>query len=116
MPRKPDLMIVGSFDRIATETTHDHGGHERCFAAAGRDGLACWSMGPKSRCRGRRPRVIAVACGGALAAILAAVPLASGPSALARPLSRAFAVSRPDPLALAPRFRRALGQQTLVQP
>ncbi len=73
-------------------------------------------MGLKSRCRGRRPQVIAVACGGVLAAILAAVPLASGPSALARPVSRAFAVSRPDPLAHAPRFRRTLGPQTLAQP
>jgi len=60
--------------------------------------------------------VIAVACGGVLAAILAAVPLASGPSAQARPVSRAFAASRPDPLAHAPRFRRALGPQTLMQP
>jgi len=88
----------------------------RRFAAEGRDGLVCWSMGLKSRCRGRRPQVIAVACGGVLAAILAAVPLASGPSALARPVSRAFVVSRPDPLAHAPRFRRTLGPQTLAQP
>jgi phospholipase C len=64
--------------------------------------------------------VIAVACGGVLAAILAAilaaVQLASGPSALARPVTRAFVVSRPDPLVHAPRFRRTLGPQTLVQP
>jgi DNA-binding beta-propeller fold protein YncE len=73
-------------------------------------------MGLKSRCRGWRPLVMAVAGGGVLAAILAAVPLASGPSALARPVSRAFAVSRPDPLVHAPRFRRTLGPQTLMQP
>ena len=73
-------------------------------------------MGPKSRCRGRRPRAFAVACGGVLAAILAAVLLVSGPPALARPVSRAFAVSRPDPLAHAPRFERTLGSQTLAQP
>src|SRR2546429_9323416 len=66
-------------------------------------------MGLKSRCRGRWPQVIAVACGGALAAILAAVPLASGPSALARPGTRASVVPRPDPLVHAPPFRRALG-------
>ena len=79
-------------------------------------------MGLKSGCRGRRPQVIAVACGSVLAAILVAVPLASGPPALARPVSLAPAVflssgtPQPDPLARAPRFRRALGQQTLVQP
>src|SRR2546429_9658210 len=88
----------------------------RRFAAEGRDGLVCWSMGLKSRCRGRRPQVIAVACGGVLAAILAAVPLAYGPSALARPVTRASVVSRPDPLVHAPPFRRTLGPQTLVQP
>src|SRR5580704_16492095 len=99
--------------RHATEGARDG---TRRFAGAGRDGLVCWSMGLKSRCRGRRPQVIAVACGGVLVAVLAAVPLASGPSAQARPVSRAFAISRPDPLALAPRFRRALGPQTLMQP
>src|SRR5439155_10150644 len=93
-----------------------HGDGTRRFAGGGRSELLCWSMGLKSRCRGRRPQVIAVACGGVLAAILAAVPLASGQSAQARPVSRAFAASRPDPLAHAPRFRRALGPQTLMQP
>jgi len=84
----------------------------RGFAGGARNGLLCWSMGLKSRCRGRRPQVIAVACGGALAAILVAVPLASGPPALARPVSLAPAVflssesAGPDPLAHAPRFAR----------
>src|SRR5437660_12639119 len=93
-----------------------HGDGTRRFAGGGRSELVCWSMGLKSRCRGRRPQVIAVACGGVLAAIVAAVPLASGPLAQARPVSRAFAVSRPDPLVHAPRFGRALGSRTLAQP
>ena len=50
-------------------------------------------MGLKSGCRGKRPQVIAVACGSVIAAILVAVPLASGPSALARPGSGAPAVA-----------------------
>src|SRR5436305_10142677 len=34
-PGEPDSMIMGSFDRIATETTHDHGELE------GRDAALC---------------------------------------------------------------------------
>src|SRR6266702_3030043 len=88
-------------------------------------------MGLKSRRRGRRPRAIALACGCLLAAILVATPFAPGPSALAGPVlagpvlagtvlastaSRVSAMPRTDPLAHAPRFRRALGQQTLADP
>src|SRR6266702_2275737 len=59
-------------------------------------------MGPKSRRRGLRPRVIALACCGVLAAAL----LTPGPAARAGP----------NPLAHAPPFRRALGQQELASP
>jgi phospholipase C len=83
------------------------------FAATGRNGLLCWSMGLKSRRRGRRPRAIALACCSLLAAILVATPFTPGPSALARPLP---AVPRPNPLAHAPRFGRAFGQQVLAYP
>jgi phospholipase C len=73
-------------------------------------------MGLKSRRRGRRPRAIALLCAGLLAAIIIAAPLASGPPALARTAARAGAAPRPDPLAHAPAFRRAAGQQTLARP
>src|SRR5260370_21601022 len=59
-------------------------------------------MGLKSRGRGLRPRVIALACCGVLAAAL----LTPGPAARAGP----------NPLAHAPPFRRALGQQELASP
>ena len=59
--------------------------------------------GTKSRCRGRRSRAIALAGGSVLAAMLVAVPVASGSPG-------------PDPLAHAPRFARAFGQQALAQP
>src|SRR5712691_7965694 len=59
-------------------------------------------MGLKSRRRGLRPRVIALACCGVLAAAL----LTPGPAARAGP----------NPLAHAPPFRRALGQQELASP
>ncbi len=65
-------------------------------------------MGLNSRRRGQRPRIIALACGGALAAGLVAVPVT-----LASPAS---AAPRPDPLAHAPRFRQAFGQQVLASP
>src|SRR5579859_3152623 len=58
-------------------------------------------MGLKSRRRGPRPRVIALACCGVLAALLT-----PGPAAQAGP----------DPLAHAPHFRRAPGQQELASP
>jgi phospholipase C len=67
-------------------------------------------MGLKSRRRGRRSRVIALACCGMLAATLLGV---SGPSALARPVS---AAPGPSPLAHAPGFRLVLGQQVLADP
>jgi phospholipase C len=51
-----------------------------------------------------------------LAAILVAAAIASGPPALARPAPRASAASQPDPLAHAPRFRRAAGQPALAGP
>ena len=70
----------------------------------------------KSRRRGQEPRVIGLACASVLAATLIAAPLASAPPALARPAARASAATRPDPLAHAPRFRRAVGQQTLAGP
>src|SRR4029078_2190638 len=59
--------------------------------------------GTKSRCRGRRSRAIALAGGSVLAAMLGAVPVASGSPG-------------PDPLARAARFARAFGQQALAQP
>src|SRR6201995_3455396 len=59
--------------------------------------------GLQSRYRGRRSRAIALAGGTVLAAMLVAVPVASGSPG-------------PDPLAHAPRFARALGQQALAQP
>jgi phospholipase C len=61
-------------------------------------------MGLTSRRRGLWPRVIALVCCGTLAATLITPALA----ALARP--------GPNPLAHAPRFRRALGQQILAGP
>ena len=70
-------------------------------------------MGLKSRRCGRRPRVIAVACCGLLAATVVCVPFAPGPAALARP---AFATPGPNPLARAPAFLRAFGQQALAGP
>ena len=73
-------------------------------------------MSPTPAVRGQGPRVIALVCASVLAAILVAAPLASGPPALARPAPRASAATRPDPLAQAPRFRRAVGQQTLAAP
>ena len=45
-----------------------------------------------------------------------AAPLASGPPALARPGPWTSAAASPDPLAHAPLFRRAAGQQTLAEP
>jgi len=60
-------------------------------------------MGLKSRRRGPRPRVIAVTCGSALAVIIAAPVAAS-------------AAPHPDPLAHAPRFLGAFGQQVLSEP
>src|SRR5260370_26752294 len=59
-------------------------------------------MGLKSRRRGLRPRVIALACCG----VLAAAWLTPGPAARAGPTR----------LAHAPPFRRALGQQELASP
>src|SRR5213592_4083483 len=59
--------------------------------------------GLKCRCRGRRSQAIAIAGGSVLAAMLVAVPVASGSPG-------------PDPLTHAPRFARALGQQTLAGP
>src|SRR5512142_1805562 len=63
-------------------------------------------MGLKSRRRGQRPRVI-VACGSVLAVLLSAVSFT---------LARASAAPRADPLAHAPRFRRAFGQPVLASP
>jgi hypothetical protein len=57
-------------------------------------------MGLKSRRRGQRPRAI-VACGSLLAVLLSAVSFT---------LARASAAPRADPLAHAPRFRRAFGR------
>ncbi len=73
-------------------------------------------MSLKSGRRGRRPRLTALAYASVLAAIAVATPLASGPPALARPASWTSAAASPDPLAHAPRFRRAAGQQTLAEP
>jgi phospholipase C len=67
-------------------------------------------MGVKSRRRGRRPRVVALVCGG----ILAAVAFTPGSSALSR--VAAAAAGPPSPLAHAPRFLRAFGQETLAGP
>ena len=73
-------------------------------------------MSLKSGRRGRRPRLTALACASVLASIAVATPLASGPPALARPAPWTSAAASPDPLAHAPRFRRAAGQQTLAEP
>jgi phospholipase C len=59
-------------------------------------------MGLKSRRRGPRPRVIALACYGVLGATL----LTPGPAAQVGP----------NPLAHAPHYRRALGQPNLARP
>ncbi len=66
-------------------------------------------MGLKSRRCGQRPRVIVIviACGSVLAVLLSAVWLT---------LAQAAAAPRPDPLAHAPRFRRALGVPVRGQP
>src|SRR5271166_4642929 len=78
----------------------------------GRDGLLCWSMGILSRRRGRRPRLIALVGFGMLVATI----FTSGSSALARTATAASWASAPGPLAHAPSFRRAFGQQTLADP
>ena len=71
-------------------------------------------MGLKSRRRGRRPWVTALVCCG----MLGAVASAPGPSALAYTASASVSVAAatPSPLAHAPRFRQAFGQQTLAGP
>ena len=82
-------------------------------------------MGFLSRRRGRRPRVIALACFGMLVATLFTL----GPSALARTPSAALTSlcpnpskprqhprRAPSPLAHAPGFRLAFGQQVLSGP
>ena len=74
-------------------------------------------MGFLSRRRGQRPRVIALACFGTLVA----TALIPGSSALARTGSAASGAAAgtlkpPGPLAHAPPFRRAFGQQTLAGP
>jgi phospholipase C len=65
-------------------------------------------MGLNTRRRGQRPRTTALACGRALAAVLVAAPFTF--------VSPALAAQRPDPLAHAPRFQRAFGQQVLASP
>ncbi len=72
-------------------------------------------MGLKSRRCGRRPRGIALACCGVLAAGLAA-PFLPGTPALARTASASAATPGPNPLRHAPGFLRAFGQQALADP
>ena len=72
-------------------------------------------MGLLSRRRSRRPRGIALACRSLLAVTLAALLFPSGPSGPSA-LARAPAAAGPGPLAHAPRFRRAFGQQVLADP
>ncbi len=67
-------------------------------------------MGLLTRRRGRRPRVIALVCGGLLAAILVATAFDPGSPALARTAPGS------SPLAHAPGFQRAFGQQALAGP
>ena len=69
-------------------------------------------MGILSRRRGRRPRLIALVGFG----MLVATVFTSGSSALARTATAASWASAPGPLAHAPPFRRAFGQQTLADP
>jgi phospholipase C len=68
-------------------------------------------MGLKSRRRGRGPRVIALLCLGMFVVTI----FTPGSSALGRTVSWASA-GPPGPLAHAPPFRRAFGQQTLAEP
>ena len=71
-------------------------------------------MGLKSRRRGRRPWVTALLCCGMFGAVASAPgPSALGYTALA---SVSAAAATPSPLAHAPRFRQAFGQQTLAGP
>src|SRR5258708_139347 len=104
-------MIADSFDRIATETVHDHGGREG-LCRRGPEWGTLLVDGPAG----------SVARPGGLAAMVGAVWLGAGRAGGAGGVSRAPAVflssesAGPDPLAHAPRFRRALGQQMLAQP
>ena len=68
-------------------------------------------MGLLSRRRGPRPRVIALVFLG----MLVATSFTPGSSVLARTAS-AVSAAPPSPLAHAPPFRRAFGQQTLAEP
>jgi phospholipase C len=72
-------------------------------------------MGLKSRRCGQRPRITALVCGSVLPVVLAAAPFTLGLSLLG-PSALARAAPQPDPLAHAPRFQRAIGQQVLAGP